>query len=123
MTIHGHLTRIPKRDLQQIRWTKVRKLVRVARADGQRFDCARRGHKASELPKEEFQRVVEQHLTGRESEPWELLYFRVTNASCWSLHTPSKRCSGTVEASGNNVGLCGGIHLILTKGRGSPAPN
>src|SRR5438105_14374056 len=28
MSIHGHLTRIPKRDLQQIRWTKVRKLVR-----------------------------------------------------------------------------------------------
>src|SRR5881275_3692980 len=35
MTIHEHLTRISKRDLQQIGWTKARELVRVARADGQ----------------------------------------------------------------------------------------
>ena len=38
MTIHEHLTRIPKRELRQIGWTKARELVRVARADGQRFD-------------------------------------------------------------------------------------
>ena len=77
MTIHEHLTRIPKRDLQQIGWTKARELVRVARADGQRFDCAPWVHKARELPREEFQRAVERHLTGKESEPWELLYFKV----------------------------------------------
>src|SRR5947208_8649190 len=50
MTIHEHLTRISKRDLQQIGWTKARELVRVARADGQRFDCAPWVHKARELP-------------------------------------------------------------------------
>src|ERR1700745_3315588 len=77
MTIHEHLTRISKRDLQQIGWTKARELVRVARADGQRFDCAPWVHKAMELPREEFQRAGEQHLTGKESEPWELLYFKV----------------------------------------------
>jgi hypothetical protein len=77
MTIHEHLTRISKRDLQQIGWTKARELVRVARADGQRFDCAPWVHKARELPRAEFQRAVEQHVTGKESEPWELLYFKV----------------------------------------------
>ena len=77
MTIHEHLTRISKRDLQQIGWTKARVLVRVARADGQSFDCAPWVHKARELPREEFQRAVERHLTGKESEPWELLYFKV----------------------------------------------
>jgi len=77
MTIHEHLTRISKRDLQQIGWTKARELVRVARADGQSFDCAPWVHKARELPREEFQRAVERHLTGKESEPWELLYFKV----------------------------------------------
>jgi len=77
MTIHEHLTRIPKRELRQIGWTKARELVRVARADGQRFDCAPWVHKARELPREEFQREVEQHVTGKESEPWELLYFKV----------------------------------------------
>ena len=77
MTIHEHLTRIPKRELRQIGWTKARELVRVARADGQRFDCAPWVHKARELPREEFQRAVERHVTGKESEPWELLYFKV----------------------------------------------
>ena len=77
MTIHEHLSRIPKRDLKQIGWTKARELVRVARAEGQRFDCAPWVHKARELPREEFQRAVEQHLTGKEAELWELLYFKV----------------------------------------------
>jgi len=50
MTIHEHLTRISKRDLQQIGWTKAREMVRVARSDGQRFDCALWVHKASTMP-------------------------------------------------------------------------
>jgi hypothetical protein len=62
MTIHEHLTRIPKRELRQIGWTKARELVRVARADGQRFDCAPWVHKASAMPREEFKREVERHL-------------------------------------------------------------
>jgi hypothetical protein len=34
-------------------------------------------HKATELPKEEFKREVEKHLTGQETEPWEIIYFKV----------------------------------------------
>ncbi|PYU24717.1 MAG: hypothetical protein DMG30_07950 [Acidobacteria bacterium] len=34
-------------------------------------------HRATELPKEEFKREVEKHLTGQETEPWEILYFKV----------------------------------------------
>jgi hypothetical protein len=34
-------------------------------------------HKAQELPKDEFKREVERHLTGQETEPWEMLYFKV----------------------------------------------
>jgi hypothetical protein len=34
-------------------------------------------HKAQALPKEEFKREVERHLTGQETEAWEMLYFRV----------------------------------------------
>jgi hypothetical protein len=29
------------------------------------------------MPREEFKREVERHLTGKETEPWELLYFKV----------------------------------------------
>jgi len=34
-------------------------------------------HKAKELQREEFRREVERHLTGKETEPWEILYFKV----------------------------------------------
>jgi hypothetical protein len=49
----------------------------VARRDGKAFDCATWLHRAKELPKQEFKREVERHLTGKETEPWELLYLKV----------------------------------------------
>ena len=33
-------------------------------------------HKARKLPKGEFKREVSKHLTGKETEPWEILYFK-----------------------------------------------
>ena len=41
------------------------------------FDCATWLHRAQQLPKEEFKHEVEKHLTGKETEPWEILYFKV----------------------------------------------
>ncbi len=77
MTIHEHLTRIPKRELREVGWSKAAEMVKVARRDGERFDCATWLHKAKELPKETFKREVEQHLTGQETEPWEIIYFKM----------------------------------------------
>jgi hypothetical protein len=77
MAIHENLSKIPKQQLRQIGWRKAAEMVKVARREGERFDCAPWVHKAKELPKEEFQREVERHLTGKESEPWELIYFKV----------------------------------------------
>jgi len=77
MAIHEKLTRIPKQELQQVGWSKATELVKVARKDGEEFDCATWLHKAKELPKEGFKNAVEQHLTGKETEPWEILYFKV----------------------------------------------
>jgi hypothetical protein len=77
MTIHEHLTRVPKPQLREMDWTKARQLVKVARKDGAEFACAPWVHKARELLREEFRREVERHLTGKETEPWEILYFRV----------------------------------------------
>jgi hypothetical protein len=76
MAIHEHLTRIPKRELREVGWTKARELVKVARREGSEFDCAPWVHMAKELPREEFKREVERHLTGRDAEPWELIYFK-----------------------------------------------
>jgi hypothetical protein len=77
MAIHERLPRIHKVDLQQVGWSKATELAKVARRDGQRFDSATWLHKARELPKEEFKREVSKHLTGKETEPWEILYFKV----------------------------------------------
>jgi hypothetical protein len=48
----------------------------VARRDRQGFDCAPWVHKAGTMPREEFKREVDRHLTGKETEPWEILYFK-----------------------------------------------
>jgi hypothetical protein len=76
MAIHEHLHRVPKAELRSIGWTKARELTKVLRREQQGFDCAPWVHKARELPREEFKREVERHLTGRETEPWEILYFK-----------------------------------------------
>jgi hypothetical protein len=77
MTIHEHLTRVPKRELRELGWTKARELVKVARREGDEFTCAPWVHKARELPREEFKREVERHLTGKESEQSEIIYFKL----------------------------------------------
>ena len=77
MAIHEQLPRQTHRDLKEMGWTKARELVRVARAERQNFDCAPWVHKAKQMPREEFKREVERHLTGKETEPWEMLYFKV----------------------------------------------
>src|SRR6202045_3008912 len=77
MAIHEHLTRIPKKQLREVGWTKARELVKVARREGSEFDCAPWVHKARELPKEEFRREVDRYLTGNETEAWEIIYFKL----------------------------------------------
>src|SRR5436305_5820545 len=78
MSIHEHLPPEAKRELKQVGWSKGLELAKLARRnDGQEFDCATWLHKAKVLPKEQFQREVEKELTGRDSEPHELIYFKV----------------------------------------------
>ena len=76
MSIHEHLPPQARKDLQQVGWAKGLELAKVARRDGQEFDCATWLHKAHTLPKEEFKREVERELTGKETEPWEIIYFK-----------------------------------------------
>ena len=77
MAIHEQLPRIPKPELREVGWTKAIELAKIARRDGQRFDSATWLQKARELPKEKFKQEVEKHLTGQETEPWEMLYFKM----------------------------------------------
>ena len=47
------------------------------RKNGQEFHCAIWLHKAREMPAEQFQREVEKELTGRATEPWEIINFKL----------------------------------------------
>ena len=76
MAIHEHLPRIPKPDLREVGWTKATALAKIARREGQGFDSATWLHKARSMQTEEFKREVERHLTGKETEAWEILYFK-----------------------------------------------
>src|SRR5437868_4783927 len=78
MSIHEHLPPQVKRELKQVGWTRGLELAKLARGrDGQEFDCATWLHKAREMPKDEFRREVEKELTGKETEPWEIVYFKL----------------------------------------------
>jgi hypothetical protein len=77
MSIHEQLPPEARKELKQVGWTKGTELAKLARSEGQRFDCATWLHKARSMPKEEFKREVEKELTGRESEAYEIVYFKL----------------------------------------------
>src|SRR5436305_1531802 len=77
MSIHEHLPPQARKELKEVGWTKGLELAKLARRDGQEFDCATWLHKARAMPKDEFKREVEKELTGRETEPWEIIYFKL----------------------------------------------
>jgi hypothetical protein len=77
MSIHEYLPPQIRHELKQVGWTKAAELTKVARSDGQQFDCATWLHKARELPKEHFKHEVEKHLTGKDIEPTEIIYFKL----------------------------------------------
>ena len=76
MSIHEQLPRSAVKQLKQVGWSKAAELAKVARRDGEHFECANWLHKAESLPIQEFKDEVEKYLTG-ESEPSELIYFKI----------------------------------------------
>jgi hypothetical protein len=77
MAIHERLPRIAKQELKQVGWTKAVELAKVARREGERFESAIWLHKAHSMQTGEFKREVDRHLTGQETEPWEIMYFKL----------------------------------------------
>src|SRR5438045_1596262 len=77
MSIHEHLPSQVRRELKQVGWSKAAELTKVARSDGKKFDCATWLHKAHSLSKEQFKHEVDKHLTGKDTEPTEIIYFKL----------------------------------------------
>ena len=76
MSIHENLPPQARRQLKEVGWTKGLELVKVARRDGEKFNCATWLHKAQQMTKDQFKREVERELTGEDREPWEIVYFK-----------------------------------------------
>src|ERR1051325_587108 len=77
MSIHEHLPPQIRKELTQVGWAKAAELTKVARSDGKAFESAIWLHKARELPQQLFKHEVEKHLTGKETEPTEVIYFKL----------------------------------------------
>ncbi len=77
MSIHEHLPPQARKELTKVGWAKGIELAKLARKDRQHFDCATWLHKARQLSKEDFQQAVERELTGKITEPWEIVYFKL----------------------------------------------
>ena len=77
----------------------------VARRDGQRFHSAIWLHKARELLKEEFKREVSKHLTGNETEPWEILYFKACKSQLPVIEQ-TLETAGLMLGSDKSRGYC-----------------
>jgi hypothetical protein len=77
MSIHEHLPPQARKELKEIGWTKGVELAKVARRDGEDFDCAIWLHKAHQMPTDQFKHEVEKELTGKDTEPVEIIYFKV----------------------------------------------
>ncbi len=77
MAIHEKLSRIPKQQLREVGWSKAIELVKVTRREGKDFDSATWLHRAKGMPKEVFKSGVQRHLTGKATEAWEIIYFKL----------------------------------------------
>ena len=66
-----------RKQLKEVGWAKGLELAKLARLDRQHFDCATWLHRARGMPKEDFKRAVNRELTGKETEPWEIIYFKL----------------------------------------------
>src|SRR5207249_10132642 len=80
-------------------------LVKVARRDGESFDCATWLHKAKELPKEGFKGEVERHLTGKETEAWEIVYFKLYKSQL-SVVEKAIETAGLMLGTDKSRGYC-----------------
>jgi len=62
---------------EQVGWSKAAELAKVARREREHFESALWLHKAREMPQVEFKHEVEKHLTGKDTEPYELVTFKL----------------------------------------------
>src|ERR1700676_4306340 len=69
------------------------------------FRCATWLHRAREMPKEDFRREVEKELTGKETEPSALIYFKVSKSQI-SVIEQAIETAGLILGTDKSRGYC-----------------
>jgi hypothetical protein len=105
MSIHEHLPPQARKELKKVGWSKGIELAKIARRDQEDFDCATWLHKARELPKEEFKQAVERELTGKITEPWEIVYFKLYKSQI-SVIDQALETAALMLGTDNSRGYC-----------------
>jgi hypothetical protein len=77
MSIHERLPKQVRSQLKEVGWSKATELAKLARRQGQDFDCAKWLHKAKALPFDPFKQEIERALNGPDSESWDMMYFKL----------------------------------------------
>ena len=77
MSIHQHLPPQARKQLKELGWAEGLELAKLALKEGQHFKSAIWLHKSRELPADQLRVAVERELTGKETEPWEIVYFKL----------------------------------------------
>ena len=77
ISIHERLPKQVRSQLREVGWSKATELAKVARRQGQDFDCAKWLHKAKAMPFDPFKQEIERALNGPDSEPWDMMYFKL----------------------------------------------
>jgi hypothetical protein len=76
IAIHEYVPAQARRELKEIGWSKGLELAKLAKRNRGGFDCATWLRKAREMTKEQLKRAVQKELTGKDSEPAEIVYFK-----------------------------------------------
>jgi hypothetical protein len=88
MSINEHLPPQARKQLKEVGWTKALELTKLARRDGQHSRLCNLVAQAHEMPKEEFQQEVEKELTGLETEPRAIIYFKLYQSQMPVVENP-----------------------------------
>ena len=77
MSIHENLPPEVRKELKEVGWAKGLELAKLAKKEKKNFKSAIWLHRARELPVDQLRVAVERELTGKETEPWEIVYFKL----------------------------------------------
>jgi hypothetical protein len=77
MSIHENLPLEVRKELKEVGWAKGLELAKLAKKGEKNFKSAIWLHKAHEMPTDQFRLAIEKELTGKEIEPWEIVYFKL----------------------------------------------